>query len=238
MQENIPAGIQTTTDRVKPQYLTFLTMLYVTFSVIGCAVLYKIVKIDFVVGPGGIISLPFVLLLEDIIAEVYGYRISRALLWQTMIAQLLFTGFVIAIINMPSPIYWHGEIDYQAVFGLLSKGVPTMVVAIFCGRFLNLYIITKMKIWVRGRHFWMRSIFSSFIGDIVTLSILYPISFSALPFHEWGQLYMSDLFTRVLYSIIGGGPAVLLVRYLKRKEGIDIYDYHTNFNPFKMGLKD
>ncbi len=224
-------------EKVKPQYLTFLLMLYVTFSLIGCAVLYKIVKIDFLVGPGGILSLPFVLLLEDIIAEIYGYKISRALLWYILLSQLIFTSFVLIIINMPSPTYWHANDAYQTVFGSLLKGVPTMIIAIFLGRFLNLYTITKLKILTKGRYFWLRMIFACLVGDLVTLTIIYSIAFSALSFDEISRLYLSDLFTRIFYSILGGGPAMLLVMYIKKKEGIDVYDYGTNFNPFRLSLE-
>ena len=103
--------------KVKPQYLTFLLMLYVTFSLIGDAVLYKIVKINFIIGPGGILSLPFVLLMEDIIAEVYGYKISRYLSWYILISQLIFSLFVVFIIHLPSLSYWHDQSSFQKVFG-------------------------------------------------------------------------------------------------------------------------
>ena len=224
--------------RVKPQYLTGLMMLYVTFSLIGAAVLYKLVKIGFLVGPGGILSLPFVLLMEDVIAEVYGYKISRVLLWYILISQIIFTFFVVLIVNLPSPSYWHGQVDYNFVFGNIDKGVPIMVIAIFMGRFLNLYVITKTKILMHGRLFWIRMIISCLAGDLVTLTILYPIVFSNLPLHEMMPLYLSDLFTRVTYSIVGGGPALLLVLFLKKKENIDVYDTTTNFNPFKLSMKD
>jgi len=230
--------IQSNLPKVKPQYLTFLLMLYVTFSLVGDVVLYKIIKIGFVVGAGGILNVPLVLLFEDIIAEIYGYKISRTMLWYILISQLIFTFVVLAIIHLPSPAYWHGEKAYSVVFGELDKGVPVMVFSIFAGRFLNLYVITKLKVLMKGRLFWPRSVFSSLVGDLVTLTLLYPVVFSAFSFGEMSHFYLSDLFTRLMYSIIGGGPALLLVMYLKRKEGVSVYDTHTNFNPFKLSIED
>ncbi len=221
---------------VKPQYLTFLVMIYVTFSLIGCAVLYKIIKIDFIVGAGGLISLPIVLLMEDIIAEVYGYKISRRLLWYVLISQLIFTFLVVFIVRLPSPSYFHGQVDYNYVFSGILTGVPAMVFAIFLGRFLNLYVITKTKIMCKGRHFWLRSIFSSLAGDLVTLTVLYALVFHSWPFSQMSHFYLSDLLDRVFYSILGGGPALLVVMYLKKKENLDVYDYSTNFNPFKTEI--
>ena len=39
---------------------------------------------------------------------------------------------------------------------------------------------------------------------------------------------------KMLYSFVFVVPAWIIVRYLKRKEGIDYYDTKTNFNPFKI----
>ncbi|HVV68483.1 MAG TPA: VUT family protein [Gammaproteobacteria bacterium] len=135
------------------------------------------------------------------------------------------------------PLTYFG-LSFEKVFGELLEGAPSMVFAIFCGRFLNLYTITKLKMLTRGRYFWLRSIFACLIGDLITLTLVYSIIFHNLPFSAVSQLYFSDLFVRVSYSIVGGGPAVLVVNYLKKKEGLDVYDHGTNFNPFKFSLSD
>ena len=50
----------THSTKVQPQYLTFLLMLYITLTLIGCPLLYKIFEIGYIVGVGGILPLPFV----------------------------------------------------------------------------------------------------------------------------------------------------------------------------------
>lgn len=231
-------GVQTNALKVKPQYLTFLTMIYVTLTLSGCPVLYKIVHVGFINAPGGLVPLPFVLLLEDVIAEVYGYRISRVLLWYLLISMLLFIFMVEFIIHMPSPAYWHGEQAYLQVFGKLDTGVPIMVFGIFSGRFLNLFVITKLKILVKGRYFWIRSVFACLAGDVISLAIIYGWAFSSAPFSTQLHLFASDMFVRVCYSIVGGFFGVLLVAFLKNRERLDVYDYFTNFNPFRLSVQD
>lgn len=226
--------VQLDAHKVKPQYLTFLLMLYVTLSLVGCPVLFKLIQVGFIVGPGGLVPLPFVLLLEDIIAEVYGYRISRTMLWYLLFSMIIFIFSIEFILSLPSPSYWTGQASYEYVFGSLSKGVPVMVFAIFCGRFINLYTITKLKILTKGRNFWLRSIFACFVGDIVALTIIYGIDFHNLPFAEMAHLFLSDLFVRVAHSIVGGGVGVYIVKFLQKREGLDVYDYKTNFNSFPL----
>lgn len=232
------ADMKTSTPEfIRPQYLAFMLMLYITFTLTGCASLYKLVQIGPLVGPGGLYSLPFVLLLEDIIAEVYGYKISRTLLWYIMFAQLIFTFFMVGVINLPSPTFWHDQTSYQVVFGRLLEGSPIMVFAIMSGKFLNLYAITKTKILVNGRYFWLRSILCTLVGSLVTLGILYPLAFNNLTFDELSTLFLSDLFIRFFYSVIGAAPAAFVVVWLKKREKLDVYDYGTNFNPFKLSIQ-
>ena len=234
MTNNAP--LQTNVQKVKPQYLTCLMMLYVTFTLMGCPLLFKIIHVGFINGPGGLVPLPLVLLLEDIIAEVYGYRVSRILLWYLLLSMLIFIFGSVLIVNMPSPADWHGEAAYQAIFNPLAKGVPIMVLGIFCGRFSNLYLITKLKVIMKGRYFGIRSIVSCLFGDLIALLIIYTFAFWSFPFSVKAHLFLSDLSVRVIYSLFGGFLGVYVVRFLKKKEGIDVYDTETKFNPFSFKL--
>lgn len=224
--------------KVKPQYLTFLFMLYVTLSLAGNATLFKIVQIGFITGPGGILVIPIILLLEDVIAEIYGYKISRTLLWYILFSELFFSLIVISIIKINSPSYWHEQADFNVVFGSLFQGTPILVLGVFSGRFLNLYIITKLKILTKGRYFWIRSVFSCLCGDLLTLTIIFSFLFPEMPFDVRAHLYLSDLFMRVSYSIFGGGLGVLIVKYFKKKEGINVDDLKTKLNPFKLDITE
>jgi len=41
---------------------------------------------------------------------------------------------------------------------------------------------------------------------------------------------------KVIYEIIATPITYKIVKFLKKKEEIDHYDYETNFNPFKIKL--
>ncbi len=228
---------QSYVDLVKPQYLTGLLMLYITFSLMGVPLLYKFIQVGYIVGPGGLVPLPLVLFLEDVIAEVYGYRVSRMLLWYLLSSMVVFIYGSLFIIHLHSPSSWHGQSAYDAVFGPLAHGVPIMVLGIFCGRFFNLYAITRLKVIFKGRWFAMRSIVSCFAGDMIALLIIYTLAFWSFPFSVKLHLFLSDLAVRVIYSFIGGFLGMFVVRYLKKKEGVDVYDTNTRFNPFSFRLR-
>jgi len=221
------------------QFIMLFTMLYVTFNLLGCALLFKVVKIGPGIAPGGIFFLPIVLLIEDIVAEIYGYKVSRALLWYVLCSSLIFSACSLIVIRFPSPEYWHHNAAYHTVFDPLLRGSIALFLAISVGRSFNIYALTKMKILVHGRFFWIRSILSTSVGGLITLFILFGIAYgNSVPFAEIEKLFITDYSIRIAYAVFGGIPAAYIVYYIKLKYKIDTYDYNTNFNPFKLSLED
>lgn len=220
-------------------YLLLLIVLYVTFSLLGTVLLYKLVVVGPGLAPGGLFVLPFVLLIEDVVAEVYGYKISRVLLWFVFLSMIVFTVSALIIVHLPSPTYWHLQPAFNEVFDPILRGAPSLLLALFVSRFTNIYMITKLKILVNGRFFWLRSIFSSSLGGFLGLIIAFGLAFgNGISLAGLEKLILTDYSVRLLYAVLGGGPAWLLVIFLKSKENIDIYDVGTNFNPFQFTIKD
>ena len=220
-------------------YLIFLIVLYVTFSLLGTVLLYKLVVVGSGMAPGGLFVLPFVLLIEDIVAEVYGYKISRLLLWFVFLSMIIFTTGALIIIHLPSPTYWHLQSSFDAVFDPMLRGAPSLILALMVSRFINIFLITKLKILVKGKYFWLRSIFSTLLGSAIGLIIAFGLAYgTSVSLVSFEKLILTDYFVRFLYAMLGGGPAWLFVIFLKKKESIDVYDVGTNFNPFKITLKD
>ena len=220
-------------------YLMLLLVFYVTFSLLGTVLLYKLVAIGPALAPGGLFVLPFVLLIEDVIAEVYGYKISRLLLWYLFLSMLVFAVIAWLIVKMPSPAYWHLQGAFNIVFDPIVRSALGFIFSLAIIRFLNIYVISKSKILLHGRFFWLRSIFSTMLGSIAGLVVLFMIAFyHGVAFITIEKLFYTDYAFRFVYALIGGGPAWLLVIYLKDKEKIDVYDIGTNFNPFSMSLTD
>jgi hypothetical protein len=42
---------------------------------------------------------------------------------------------------------------------------------------------------------------------------------------------------KILFDMVAVIPASFLVAYLKRAEGVDVYDYSINFNPFGFNIQ-
>lgn len=219
----------------------FLTIVvfYITLTLTANATFAKIVKIGSFEGVGGEIIMPIILLLADIIAEVYGYKVSRALLWLAMLSEFVFSSLILFIIHLPSPTFWTHQDAFNLVFSKLLQVGPVAIAAVLIGQFLNIYLVSKFKILLKGKYFWFRSIVSIAIGAAVLDAIYFFVGFHGLyPASALWKMFISAYILRVAYAVIGGGPATIIVHILKKIEKTDVYDVSTDFNPFKLSLED
>ena len=82
---------------------------------------------------------------------------------------------------------------------------------------------------------WTRTIGSTLIGEGFDTLIFISIAF-------WGiippSLMLTTILTqwvfKVLYEVVATPFTYLVVGFLKRREGLDTYDYRTNFNPLLL----
>jgi uncharacterized PurR-regulated membrane protein YhhQ (DUF165 family) len=102
---------------------------------------------------------------------------------------------------------------------------------------VNIYLLSKWKIWLQGRYFWLRCFVSSAIGEIIVTIIADITAFwGTMSLTQFDHLVLSVYFFKVLYSLIATFPASWVTTFLKKYEGIDVYDYTTKFNPFSLKL--
>jgi uncharacterized integral membrane protein (TIGR00697 family) len=224
----------------KSQYkaLTFLSMVYITLILAADVLIYKIAHVGSLTLTVGSLVTPFWFVMTDIIAEVYGYQIARRLIWSGIACGFLFTIICVSLINFPSPETWPYQPAYDQVLGKLVRVFIGSVAGVIIGAFTNTYLITKWKILIHGKYFWLRCIGSSAIGQLAfTIITLSWDLFNVLPFNQITQLILISFTIKLVLTALFAIPSSIFVYYLKKLEHIDIYDYKTNFNPFKLELK-
>ncbi len=184
----------------------------------------------------GILFFPISYVIGDVLTEVYGYARARRCIW-TGFAALLFMAFMAqVVVALPPADTWHGQAAYEAVFGQVPRIVGASILAFWAGEFVNSFILAKMKLWTKGRHLWSRTIGSTFVGQGVDSLLFYPLAF-------WGVWDNSTLAVVLVtqWALKVGWEALLTpftyaaVGFLKRREGVDVYDVGTDFTPFRVG---
>lgn len=192
------------------------------------------------IGPwpfgAGILFFPLGYVIGDVLTEVYGYARARRVIWVGFAAVLFMAVMAWVVVALPPAPSWTNQQAYETVFGQVPRIVAASVVAFWAGEFVNAYVLARMKLWTRGRHLWTRTIGSTVVGQGVDSLLFYPLAFLGAAgwttelvvevlFTQWAlKVTWEVLLTPVTYAVIG---------WLKRAEGVDVFDEDTDFTPFR-----
>ncbi|WP_380875217.1 transporter [Sphingomonas sp. DBB INV C78] len=246
VEQGQPVAVEAGALGARPlRYFDFVMAAFVTIlllsNVLGAG---KVAVIDLpLIGlwpfGAGILFFPLGYVLGDVLTEVYGYARARRCIWAGT-AALLFMAFMSwVVVKLPPAATWGGQAAYEQVFGQVPRIVFASITAFWAGEFANSYVLARMKVWSKGKHLWTRTIGSTVVGQGVDSLLFYPLAF-------WGaEGWTHDLVLKVLVTqwVLKVSWEVLLtpvtyavVGFLKRREGVDVYDERTDFTPFKAGL--
>jgi uncharacterized PurR-regulated membrane protein YhhQ (DUF165 family) len=92
-----------------------------------------------------------------------------------------------------------------------------------------------MKVLTRGRWLWTRTIGSTIVGEGVDSLIFYPMAFlgaAGWTSHQVALVLLTQWVLKVSWEVILTPVTYAVVGFLKRREGVDVYDEKTDFSPF------
>ena len=215
------------------RFFTLVTALFVAVVIISNIASAKWVNLGPFTFDGGTILFPLSYIFGDILTEVYGYRRSRQVIW-TGFGCALLMAIVFAIVGaLPPAPGWEGQEAYERILGATPRIVVGSLIAYFLGEFSNSFTLAKMKVYTKGRWLFMRTIGSTVVGEGVDTVFFIMIAFAGtLPWETLFAGIISNYVFKVGFEIVATPVTYAIVGFLKRSEQIDVYDHHTNFNPF------
>lgn len=244
-----PAGpVATDADAIaqKPmRYFDFMMAAFVTIlllsNVIGAG---KVAQVPLpLIGEwpfgAGILFFPLGYLLGDVLTEVYGYARARRCVWAGFFAMLFMALMSWVVVTLPPDPTWTGQGAYEAVFGQVPRIVFASIVAFWLGEFTNSFVLARMKVWTGGTKLWTRTIGSTVVGQAVDSLAFYPLAF--LGASGWTsalvvKVMITNWALKVGWEVLLTPVTYAVVRFLKRAEGVDVFDRHTDFTPFRAAI--
>lgn len=189
------------------------------------------------IGPlsitGGLLVFPLSYIINDTVCEVWGYAKAKLLIWMGFAMNFLFVFFGTVADVLPAASYWEGEEGFHAVFGLAPRIAFASFMAFLVGSFINAYVMSRMKLRSRGRHFSLRAISSTVFGESADSLVFFPVAFwGVIPAGEMVPLILSQIILKTLYEVIALPVTIRVVRATKNIEGIDVYDEGVNYRPW------
>lgn len=222
------------------KYFNLLSVFYSSILFIAVFFDYKFIKVfDFFASSATfIVSITF--FLGDLMTEVYGLERTRQIIWANIFTLVFFAAACMIFNHIQTPIeYEKYGFSYGTLLPVLPRACLSNAFAIFIGMFLNTCIISKWKILIKGRRFWLRSFTSSACGEIIyTIAVVSLINVGIVPFKHLIQIFTVSYCFKFFFGLIIMWPASLLAALLKKVEGVDFYDYGISYNPFRFSLSN
>ncbi|MDB5867419.1 MAG: putative queuosine precursor transporter [Betaproteobacteria bacterium] len=231
------------TQRSSYRYYEFVMAAFVTVLVcsnlIGPA---KIAQLELpligaVTFGAGVLFFPISYVFGDVLTEVYGYARARRVIWCGFGALAFASLMASVVVALPPAPFWQHQAAYEVAFGSTWRIVGASMVAYFCGEFVNSFVLAKMKIAMRGRRLWARTIGSTIFGEAVDSALFYPLAFygsGIIPDDKLPLVMVAQFVTKVAVEVLFTPLTYKIVGALKKAENEDYYDRDTEFTPFTL----
>ena len=195
----------------------------------------KVVQLGGITATAGLIVFPISYIINDCIAEVWGFRKARLIIWSGFASNFLVIAFGQLAVSLPAAPFWEGEAGFNFVFGMAPRIAIASLIAFLVGSFLNAYVMSRMKIHSEGKHFSMRAVLSTLIGESADSLLFFPIAFAGLiPAEELWLMIGTQATLKSLYEVVILPVTIRIVRYIKKVDGSDVYDVGTSYNILRV----
>ena len=212
----------------------FAGILFAICLLIANILATKIILIGSWAAPAGVLIFPIAYILNDVIVEVWGYDKARLIIWAGFAVNLLAVLFFSLAIVVPAAPFWTNQDAFATILGSTPRIILASLMAYLIGSFLNAYVMSKMKVLMKGKEFSVRAILSTLVGETADSLIFITIAFAGnLPSNVLLIMILTQACIKTVYEIIVLPLTIVVVRWVKKIEGVDSYDHHVSYNPFR-----
>lgn len=217
------------------KHLATITGIFVAVLLVSNIASAKIIEFFFFTFDAGTILFPISYIFGDILTEVYGYKRSRKVIWTGFIAALGMSLYLAFVSGLPPAAGWTNQAAFEAILGFVPRITLASIIAYLAGEFSNSYILAKMKVKTKGKYLWARTIGSTIVGQGIDTALFVIIAFwGVLPTELLVAIIISNYIFKVGVEVLLTPITYKVVNFLKKEEGLDVYDTKTNFNPLKL----
>lgn len=196
----------------------------------------KLVQVGSYSMTAGLIVFPISYIINDCVAEVWGFRKARLIIWVGF-AMNFFVVLLgaIAVALPPAPYWVANDAHFRFVFQLAPRIAAASLAAFVVGSFLNAFVMSKMKLHDREKRFSLRAILSTLAGEGADSLIFFPLAFGGLmPVQDLLKMMLLQVTAKTLYEILALPVTIQVVKHVKKIEEYSAYDTDISYNPLKI----
>lgn len=179
----------------KTKLYQVLTGVFVACLLISNVLAAKTFTIGSVVLPSAVIIFPLVYIVNDVLAEIYGFRKARNIILLGFVLNALAVAAYSIAIMLPAPAFaTEGAAAFASVLGSTWRLLFASFAAYLVGSFLNAYVMVRMKERLR-KYLMLRCVTSTLLGEGVDAIIFITIAF-------YGTMPFADLLVMIVAQAI------------------------------------
>ncbi|HNX28337.1 MAG TPA: queuosine precursor transporter [Syntrophomonadaceae bacterium] len=220
----------------KVSYLfVIIACIFISCLLLSNIIAGKLITIAGAVLPGAVILFPLAYILGDVLTEVYGFGKARLVIWAGFFCNLLMAGVFYLVLALPSPEFFTGGSAFALVLGMAPRIVLASLLAYWAGEFVNAMVLSRIKVFTRGRFLWLRTISSTLAGQALDTIIFITVSFwGTMPNQVLAQMILYQYLFKVTYEVAATPVTYAVTGWLKAREGLDTFDEGVGYNPFRL----
>lgn len=220
---------------VQFKYYDMLVSAFVAVLMVSNIVAPKFIAVGWLRFSGAQLLFPITYIFGDVFTEVYGYAAARRAIWNGFFGSALLAVISMIVVALPPSPDWPHQQAYATVLGFVPRIIVSSLIAYWFGEFANSFVMARMKLWTNGKHLWTRTVGSTVVGQGVDTILVMVLAFGGIMSNtDIFRAIVSGYTAKVLYEVAMTPLTYLVVNFLKRREGVDVLDVNTKFNPFSL----
>ena len=210
-------------------------VLFTSCLLISNLISSKIIAIGNWYVPAGVMIFPISYIINDVVAEVWGYRKARLIIWVGFLMNLFAVLFYTLSVHWPAAPFWQNQDAFANILSSTPRIAVASLVAYLVGSFINAYVMSRVKIITKGRNFSFRAILSTLFGEGADSAIFITIAFAGIiPWSQLPMMIVTQAIIKTLFEVVLLPLTIYVVNLIKRVDNIDTFDVGVSYNPFKI----
>ena len=212
-----------------------LAVIYVTCLLLSNLIAGKMWAVSgSVTLPAAVILFPLTYIFGDIFTEVYGFRKARTVIWLGFGCSFFAVSVYLITVALPYPGFWGNQEAFAAVLRTTPRVAAASFIGYLFGEFSNSMILSRLKVFTKGKRLWTRTILSTLVGEGFDSVIFITVSFlGTMDNGTLLQMILYQYLFKVTYEIVFTPVTYAVVGWLKNQEGVDTFDYDVRYSPIR-----
>lgn len=186
----------------KVELYSILTGIFTASLVISNTVASKTFEFFILILPCGILIFPIIYIIDDVLAEVYGYQKARRVILLGFFMNLIAVIFFNITIIMPAPPFFENAEAYSVVFGSTIRMLLASFLSYLIGSLVNAKVMVLLKEKSENKLFF-RCISSTIVGGGLDALIFITIGFyGTMPLSSMIIMIIGQVFIKAIYEAI------------------------------------